>query len=146
MPRRSIDAVLVSAGVLCCLGIALVHIDDQGGFAAFTDPDWLGWSYRVIEIAAVVIAAALLAGRATRITWTLALLVGSGPFVGYVLSRTVGIPQDRDDIGNWSDPLGVASLVIEGLLIVLAGIALSARAGHRASSAGPRVSRSVSTS
>ena len=47
--------------------------------------------------------------------------------VGYVLSRTTGLPQSSDDIGNWSEPLGMASLFVEGSLVALASAVLVAR-------------------
>jgi hypothetical protein len=47
--------------------------------------------------------------------------------VGYTLSRTTGLPQSTGDIGNWSEPLGLASLFVEGSLVVLAGGVLLAR-------------------
>jgi hypothetical protein len=37
-----------------------------------------------------------------------------------------------DDIGNWTEPLGLASLFVEGTLAALAGAVLAARvAGER---------------
>ncbi|HMH91540.1 MAG TPA: hypothetical protein VK586_10710 [Streptosporangiaceae bacterium] len=45
---------------LLALGIAAVHVADQGGVAAFTSPDWMGWTYRLIEAGGVATAPALL--------------------------------------------------------------------------------------
>lgn len=58
-----------------------------------------------------------------RSAWAFALGVGAGPLIGYVLSRGPGLPNYTDDRGNWSEPLGIISLVAEGLLVlvVLAG-------------------------
>jgi hypothetical protein len=41
-------------------------------------------------------------------------------FAGYVINRTVGLPQATDDIGNWTEPLGLASLLVEGFVIAIA--------------------------
>jgi hypothetical protein len=41
-------------------------------------------------------------------------------FAGYVINRTVGLPQAIDDIGNWTEPLGLASLLVEGFVIAIA--------------------------
>jgi hypothetical protein len=46
--------------------------------------------------------------------------------VGFVLTRTTGLPQARDDIGNWSEPLGLAALFVDGAVIAVAGYALVA--------------------
>jgi hypothetical protein len=51
--------------------------------------------------------------------WVLALLVAGGAFVGYVASRTVGLPGLPAEPDAWLEPIGVASLVCEGLFIVL---------------------------
>jgi hypothetical protein len=47
--------------------------------------------------------------------------------VAYVLSRSVGLPQIGDDIGNWLDPLGIAALSAEALTAVPALWTLGAR-------------------
>src|SRR5580658_5912117 len=33
-------------GALLALGVAAVHVTDQGGVSAFASPSWIGWSYR----------------------------------------------------------------------------------------------------
>ena len=37
---------------------------------------------------------------------------------GYIVNRTVGLPGATGDIGNWTEPLGLASLVVEGLVAI----------------------------
>jgi hypothetical protein len=44
---------------------------------------------------------------------------------GYVLTRSVGLPGDRGDLGNWLEPLGVTALISEAVVVVLAASALS---------------------
>jgi hypothetical protein len=39
--------------------------------------------------------------------------------VFYVLDRTVGLPNASGDIGNWVEPLGLASLVVEGFVVAI---------------------------
>jgi len=56
----------------------------------------------------------------------MALGVSIGPASGYILSRSIGLPHYADDIGNWTEPLGVASLIVEGSLFGCALIALVA--------------------
>ena len=52
--------------------------------------------------------------------WAAAVLLPLGALVGYTLTRTVGLPQATADIGNWTEPLGLASLFVEGSLVALA--------------------------
>ncbi|MFG2425331.1 hypothetical protein ACGFWD_40855 [Streptomyces sp. NPDC048448] len=105
-------------GALLCLGVAAVHVVDQGGVPGSKTPRYIAVLYYALEIVAVVTAVLLVVGI-VRLGWFLALGVGAGPIVGYVLSRGPGLPDSRSDIGNWAERLGLFSLVIEGLLVVL---------------------------
>lgn len=118
LPAYAIQMV----GALLAFAVAVVHVADQGGVAKFTSPDWLGWSYRLIEAGGVLTALALLVplpARLSGIRWSGPVLLGIGPFVGYLASRTVGLPGDSGDVGNWGYWLGTASLIVEAALIVL---------------------------
>lgn len=87
--------------------------------------------YYLIEAVGVVCAVILLAsgwGALNRVGWWLAVGVGAGPFLGYLLSRGPGLPNYTDDKGAWLEPLGVVSLLVEVALIVLAFTALRAPA------------------
>ena len=59
-------------------------------------------------------AAALVRNDDLR-AWAAAAALPAGAIVAFVISRTVGLPQGADDIGNWTEPLGLASLFVEGL-------------------------------
>jgi hypothetical protein len=52
----------------------------------------------------------------------IALIAGSAA-LGYVLSRATGLPHANGDIGNWTEPLGLASLFVEGSVVAVAGAA-----------------------
>jgi hypothetical protein len=71
--------------------------------------------------------ALLLVHRDERRVWLAAAVTCGLAFITYVWSRTIGLPQISDDIGNWSEPLGIVSLVSEGLVVVLAWAALAGR-------------------
>ncbi|MFJ8360613.1 hypothetical protein [Streptomyces sp. NPDC093984] len=105
-------------GALLSLAVAAIHVVDQGGITVTRDPYYLGVAYHVLEIAAVVAAALLLVGF-VRPGWLLAAGVAVGPLLGYILSRGPGLPDYGDDIGNWTEPLGLLSLAVEGALLLL---------------------------
>ena len=65
-------------------------------------------------------AAALIAKR-HWLTWAAAAAVAAGPLAGYIASRGPGLPGYTDDIGNWFEPLGVASVLVELAVIAIAG-------------------------
>ena len=50
---------------------------------------------------------------------TSSLLLGAAPLLGYLASRTIGVPGDAGDVGNWGDWVGMVSLFLEAGLIVL---------------------------
>ena len=52
-------------------------------------------------------------------------MVAAGSFAGYVVSRTVGIFGNPPDV--WMEPIGVLSLVVEGLFVVLFAYAVLGR-------------------
>ena len=110
-------------GVIGCLAVAAIHVLDQGGLPGTKDPQYVQIMYYALEAAGVA-AAALLVSRPTRAGWLLALGVAAGPILGYVLSRGPGLPNYTDDVGNWTEPLGVVSLVVEGVLLIVAVVAL----------------------
>ena len=119
-------------GAMLALAVAAVHVADQGGVSALTSPDWLGWGYRLIEAGGVATALALLLPRPGWLGpawtgWAAGLLLGAGPFAGYILSRTVGVPGDHGDVGNWGYWVGTVSLLVEVALVALSVSMLRAR-------------------
>lgn len=113
----------VLGALLLLLGIAVIHYLDLPGKMAETP--YLGYLYIALMVGSVV-AAGLLFYR-PRLGWTFGGLLALGAFVAYCINRTVGMPGAMDDIGNWGEPLGVASLVVEGLMVVLSAVMLSRR-------------------
>ena len=59
--------------------------------------------------------------------WAAGAALAAGALVGYTLTRTTGLPQAHGDVGNWTEPLGLASLFVEGALIALAAGVLALR-------------------
>ena len=115
-------------GALLALAVAAVHIADQGGITTLASPHWIGWGYRLIEVGGLLTAAAVLLARPAWLGWAAGISLGVGPFLGYVASRSVGVPGDHGDIGNWGYWVGTVSLVVEAALIVLsAGMLLALR-------------------
>jgi hypothetical protein len=118
-------------GALLALAVAAVHVADQGGVTAFNSPDWIGWGYRLIEVGGVLTALALLVPRPAWLGpawlgWAAAVLLGTGPFLAYIASRTVGVSGDPSDVGNWGYWVGTVSLVVEAGLVVLSASMLLA--------------------
>ncbi|CAM5227227.1 hypothetical protein SALBM217S_09090 [Streptomyces griseoloalbus] len=72
--------------------------------------------------------------RGPRLGWVVGGLTALLTTIGYIVTRATPVPTDEDDYGNWLEPLGVCSLVIQGIVVVMAAVA-SERA--RPATAGP---------
>ena len=118
------DVTVRIVGAMLALTIAAVHVADQGGVTALNSPAWIGWGYRSIEVGGVLTALVLLLPSPARLApawagWAAGLLLGIGPFIAYVLSRTVGLPGDPGDVGNWGYWVGTVALFVEAALVLL---------------------------
>jgi hypothetical protein len=119
-PEIALPPIAVRAvSALLALAIAGVHVADQGGITTLNSPDWIGWSYRLIEVGGVLTAFALLLPWTRWLGWAAAVLLGAGPFLAYLASRSVGLPGDSHDVGNWGYWVGTVSLIVEAALVVL---------------------------
>jgi hypothetical protein len=103
------------------LGIALIHLLDV--ISKMNETPYVGVMYIVLMGASISLAFLIL-HRGSRLAWTAAGLLAAMTLIGFVLSRTTGLPNANGDIGNWSEPLGLASLLVEGAFVVLSAYAL----------------------
>jgi hypothetical protein len=127
---RDVGARAVTAVGLA--GIALIHLLDAIG--KYHETRYLFWMYVALIAASLAVAGAVLFAR-SRLAFLAAAGLAAGAAIGYVLSRTTGLPQATDDIGNWTEPIGLASLFVEGTVVAVATAALglvvrSPRPGH----------------
>jgi hypothetical protein len=122
---RHVAAELVAraAAVVGLAGIALIHLLDS--LSKFQETPYMGWMYVGLMLSCLAVAGALVRAHA-REAWLAAIVLPASAIAGFVLTRTTGLPQAHGDVGNWSEPLGLASLFVEGALIALAGYALTA--------------------
>jgi hypothetical protein len=104
------------------LAIALIHLLDVIG--KIKETPYLGVMYIALMVASVAVALALL-HTGSSLAWAAGGLLAAATLTGFVLSRTTGLPQSHDDVGNWTEGLGLASMFVEGAVIVLAGYALA---------------------
>jgi hypothetical protein len=126
-------------GAVLALGVTVAHIADQGGVTEFNGTaDWLGWAYRLIEVGGVATALVLVLAGGWRLAWAPAVLLAVGAALGFLASRTVGVPGDSGDRGNWAWDVGALSLVVEvSLLLISLGVLLS-RQSQQSRPASPR--------
>ena len=112
-------------------GIAVVHALRLP--VAFDQAGYLGGLFVAAVVASVLLAATLTVTGDVRALWAAGSLAGL-LLLGYVISRTVGLPAATDDIGEWAEPPGLVAIVLEGLLVSVAAAAagrVDAPAGAR---------------
>jgi hypothetical protein len=70
--------------------------------------------------AACIILAVLLTFLDNTLVWTATGTISLLALIAFLISRTIGLPQIGDDIGNWTDPLGYPNMVVEILTVTVA--------------------------
>jgi hypothetical protein len=102
--------------VMGLFGVALIHLLDAG--SKYSETPYLFWGYLALIATSLTLAVAHI-HRDLRLAWLATALLPALTMIGYGLSRTTGLPGAMGDIGNWSEPLGLASLLVEGFLVAL---------------------------
>jgi hypothetical protein len=114
-------STLRGVGFIGLLGVALIHLLDVIG--KISDTPYIGVMYILLMIGSVLLAFALLhTGR--PVAWMAAATLAGLTLIGFILSRTTGLPGSSDDVGNWKEGLGLASMFVETGVILVSGYAL----------------------
>jgi hypothetical protein len=120
--NEALDDVVARLVAIAGLGgIALIHVLQLPD--AFAAIDYLGVLF-IIAIVAALGLAALMTRMSDEVIWAATGLLPALLLIGFVLSRTSGLPGFTDDVGDWSERLGLLSLVVEGLLVCLSATVL----------------------
>ncbi len=80
---------------------------------------YVGWLFIALTVVCLVLAVAILFVDKPGV-WILSGAVCLAAVVAFLASRTVGLPQIGDDVGNWTEPLGIPAVASEALMVVLA--------------------------
>lgn len=91
------DGIARAVAVVGLAGVALIHLLDAPG--TFHSAAYKGWLYVGLILGCVAVAGALVRSSDPR-AWAGAALLSLGAIGAFVISRTVGLPQGADDIGN----------------------------------------------
>jgi hypothetical protein len=119
------DAVTRIIGIVGLVGIALIHTLQAP--EAFEETGYLGALFIAAIVASLVLSAVLTRTSDLR-AWAASGGLALAIIIGYVLTRTSGLPDASLDVGNWTEPLGLASLVAEGLVVCVTAGVLASRA------------------
>lgn len=102
------------AGIALILLVGVIHLSDASD--SMTESVSKGISFYFNALAAVVAAVGIYKAKMSW-GWGLGTLVAAAAFVGYIVSRTVGIFGIPPDV--WLEPIGILSLTAEGLFVML---------------------------
>jgi hypothetical protein len=117
--HRIVARAVAAVGLL---GIGLIHLLDLPG--KLKETPYLGVAY-ILLIAGTLVGSVWLSVRDDRRAWVLSGGIALLTLVGFVVNRTVGMPHATEDVGNWLEPLGLASLFVEALVVLVAGMVLA---------------------
>jgi hypothetical protein len=91
---------------------------------------YIGWGFILLSVVCILLAVAVLFVDNPGV-WQVSGAVCLAAFVAFLASRTVGLPQIGDDVGNWTDPLGFPAVASEVLMAVLAYVHLRRQPARR---------------
>lgn len=108
-----VQGKLVWAGIALIVIVGLIHLIEAPEY--FEEAVYLGLLFLANFAGSLAAAIGIYRGRGWG--WGLGALIAGSAFVGYVVSRTIGLPGLPVD--EWLEPLGILSLLVEGLFMGL---------------------------
>ena len=125
LPRR--DALARAAAAPALYGIAVAHLLDLPH--KVEEAPYMAVLFCLLMTGCTLCGLALVRAdeRTGRRLWAAAAALSVGAIAGYCLSRAVPLPQIQDHVGDWVSGPGIASLVLESLVVVLAVVATGQR-------------------
>lgn len=91
---------------------------------------YIGALFIALTVVCLALALTMLLSDTAGV-WGTAGGVTALAFAAYAVSRTVGLPQIGDDVGNWLEPLGIAAVCAEGVTFLAAATVLAHHATRR---------------
>ena len=105
---------LAGAGISLIVVVGLIHLIDAPG--DLQEAPYQGLLFLANFFGSLTAAIGIY--RCRTWGWSLGFLVAGGAFLGYVMSRTVGLPGLPVE-EEWLEPLGLLSMLVEALFIGL---------------------------
>lgn len=121
---NQVSRTQVLVAVVALVASAVVHFVETP--AALSEATYKGVLFIANGLAAVAAAVGIVRGKWSW-GWLLGLIVAGGAIAGYVASRTIGLPGIPAEPDAWLEPMGVASVVAEGIFFVCFLVAYRSR-------------------
>lgn len=88
---------------------------------------YIGVLFILLSVACVALAI-MVTAHDTPWIWAISAALSPLALIAFVWSRTIGLPQITDDIGNWTEPLCFPTVAAEALTVALVLVVLT---GHQ---------------
>jgi len=115
MNTHTLSRTRTWAGLMLVLATGLIHGIE--GPAHYHEAAYQGILF-FLNAAGALVAARGIYRREKLWGWTLGVLISAGALTLYIVSHTIGLPGLAID-EEWLEPLGVASLLVEGLYVMV---------------------------
>jgi hypothetical protein len=103
------------SGIVLILATGLIHLIETSHH--FEAAAYVGWLFVANFVGSLLAAVGIYRGALWG--WLLGVLIAAGAFVLFLVSRTLGLPATGGEfVGHWT-PMGIVSLVAEGLFVAL---------------------------
>ena len=133
-PHLAADPAVRAVGAVGLTAVGIIHaLEIQHQLSGAV---WLTAGFCLLTVGAPI-AGLWLVLRPTVLAWQFGGLICLLTAAGYILTRSVPVPGDPGDVGNWLEPLGLAALITEGIVVIFAGLAL---VGQTRAARGPAAS------
>jgi spore coat protein A, manganese oxidase len=117
--RRVLSGLaLRTFAILMLAGVAITHASDW--LDKLQEAPYLAVGFGLLIAGSGACALGLASWRRTRLVDAVGGWMSGLTVVGYLWSRSIGLPQIPDHVGHWVDPWGIASLVVEVPLVIVA--------------------------
>ena len=116
---RAVSVLTIAAG-LVHLPVTPQHLREA---------PYVGVSFAVFAFVAVVVGGYIWWRPKNARSVAAAGVLSAAAVVTYAATRLVAFPQIADDVGNWVEPWGVVSVLLESAAVVAAAVSLRGVAG-----------------
>ena len=127
MNTRTLVRTRTWAGLMLVLATGLIH--GVEGPANYHEAAYKGILFFLNAAGALVAARGIYRGEKLW-GWTLGVLISAGALTLYIVSHTIGLPGLAID-EEWFEPLGVASLLVEGLYVLVYASVMTRPKAHQ---------------
>ena len=128
----SADPAVRASAAIGLIAVGVFHaLEIQGQLSGAV---WLTAGFCLLTVVAPAAGLWLLAHPSLG-AWQFGALASAAALGGYILTRSIPVPGDTGDVGNWLEPLGLAAILTEGVVIILAASVLNS--AHRAARLAP---------